>query len=207
MKTSRRAALTLMLALTLSAPAQAASSKFVDVEELMKPGPLPEQSMGSETAPVTIVEYASMTCGHCQAFHEGTFPSLKAKYIDTGKVRFILREFPLDPLASAAFMLARCAPSDDYFGLVDVLFAKQQEWAFVEKPGEALLDVATQVGFTEASFKACLADQKLLDAINDVKTRGAEDFGVRATPTFFINGVLQRGGFSPDEMDALIPGE
>lgn len=122
MKTSRGAAL-LMLALTLSAPAQAASRKFVDVDNLIKHGPLPEQRRGSEAAPVTIVECALMTCGHCQAFNEGTFLPLKAKYVDTGKVRFILREFPLEPLAAAAFMLARCAFEP---GGIDTMFTDLQ---------------------------------------------------------------------------------
>ena len=99
---------------------------------------LPDVALGASTAPVTIVEYASMTCAHCAAFYATTFPEIKSKYIDTGKVRFILREFPLDPLAAAGFMLARCAGDDKRNAIVDLLFAQQKNWAFTDKPLEAL---------------------------------------------------------------------
>ena len=181
------------------------AAQTVDTTELMKAGPLPEQALGSEKAPVTIVDYASLTCGHCAAFHERTFPTLKEKYIDTGKVRFILREFPLDPLATGAIMLARCAPPENFFKIVDALFVRQSGWAHASDPKGALFGLAKQMGFTEQSIKACLTDQKLLDNINAVKQRGAEIFGVSSTPTFFINGVKKQGGFSPAEMDSLIP--
>src|SRR5690554_935145 len=128
----------------------------------MKPGPLPEMSLGKADAPVTIVEYASMTCPHCANFHKTTFPELKKKYIDTGKVRFIFREFPLDPLAAGGFMLARCAGKDDktkYFAMVETLFHQQKEWV-VQKPIEPLKSIAKQAGFTEQSFDQCLSDQK-----------------------------------------------
>lgn len=182
-----------------------AKAQTVDTVELMETGPLEEQVLGEKTAPVTIVEYASMTCGHCQAFHEQTFPALKEEYIDTGKVRFILREFPLDPLATAAFMIARCAPEGQYFPIVDLLFDRQRDWAFVEKPSDALFNLVKQAGFTRETFQSCLTNQELLDGVNWVKNRGTQEFGVDSTPTFFINGVKQRGGFSPEEMDALIP--
>ncbi len=108
-----------------------ASPDEVPVDELMKAGALPDLALGKADAPCTIVEYASMTCGHCANFHTKVFPSLKEKYIEPGKVRFILREFPLDNLAAAASMLARCAGGDKTYPLVDVLFQKQEEWAFV----------------------------------------------------------------------------
>lgn len=204
---ARRLALAGLAALPLFALAFPTLGETIELEELMKPGPLPEQAMGSTTAPVTIIEYASMTCSHCQAFHEKTLPSLKAKYIDTGKVRFILREFPLDPLATGAIMLARCAPAEDYFAMVDLLFEKQREWAFVDKPIDALVALAKRVGFTQASFKTCITDQTLYENVTAVKERAAEKFGVSATPTFFINGVMRRGIFSADEVDELIPRE
>ena len=132
-------------------------AETVATDELMKPAALPDMTMGSDKAPVTIVEYASMTCPHCAHFQETTFPELKKRYIDTGKARYILREFPLDTLAEAAFMLARCSGQDDsskYYSMVDTLFHQQRSWA-VEKPIGPLMAIAKQAGFTEQSFQ-CL---------------------------------------------------
>jgi protein-disulfide isomerase len=183
-----------------AAPAQKDS---VPPEELMKPGALPEQVLGAPDAPVTIIEYASMTCPHCAMFHEKTYPELKKKYIDTGKVRFIFREFPLDPLAAAGFMLARCAGEGKYFPMIEILFHQQKTWA-VEKPLPPLLTIAKQAGFSQQSFEQCLANQKLLDDIEKVRDRGAKEYGVSSTPTFFVNGKVQRGAPTIEELDKLI---
>ena len=192
----------------MGAPAFAQEAeRTVDVDKLMAKGPLDEMALGSEDAPVTIVEYASMTCSHCADFHENTFPALKEKYIDTGKVRFVLREFPLDPLAAAGFMLARCRPSDQYFTMVDLLFDKQRQWAYAQDPVTALLNIAKQAGFTQESFEECLTNQELLDAVNEVKDQGAKDFGVSSTPTFFINGRMLRGARGIDEFSKAIDPE
>jgi protein-disulfide isomerase len=174
--------------------------------DLMKPQALTDMVMGSDKAPVTIVEYASMTCPHCAHFDETTFPELKKKYIDTGKVRYILREFPLDPLAAAAFMLARCAGEKDtgkYYAMVDTLFRQQNQWA-VAKPIEPLLAIAKQAGFTKESFDACLANQKLLDDIQKVRQQAIDQFKVQSTPTFFINGSAHVGAFTVEDMSKLI---
>jgi protein-disulfide isomerase len=171
--------------------------------ELMQPGPLGEIAVGADNAPVTIIEYASMTCPHCANFAINTFPALKEKYIDTGKVRFILREFPFDPIAAGAFMLARCAGNDKFLAVVDLLFHTQRTWA-VEKPLQPLLATVKQAGFTEESFKACLANQKVLDGVEWVRNRGADKFKVDSTPTFFINGQVQKGALSLEEMEKLI---
>jgi protein-disulfide isomerase len=174
----------------------------VSVEELMKPGPLPDLILGNTEAPITVVEYASMTCGHCANFHIKVFPTLKEKYVDTGKVRFIMREFPLDNLAAAASMLARCAGEGKTFPLISVLFAKQEDWAFVKgDPRPELLKFAKQAGFTQESFEKCLTDQKLLDDISAVRARAADTFGVNSTPTFFVNGKRLNGGGSLDEFE------
>ena len=166
-----------------------AASDTVSVEELMKPDGLPELSLGKADAPCTIVEYASMTCGHCGAFHNKVFPALKDKYIATGKVRFVMREFPLDNLAAAASMLARCAGGDKTVPLIEILFAKQEEWAFVRSnPVPELFKIAKQAGFTQESFDKCLTDQALLDKITQGRERANKSFGVDATPSFFING-------------------
>jgi protein-disulfide isomerase len=160
-------------------------------------------ALGDEKAPVTIIEYASMTCPHCATFHEKTYPELKKRYIDTGKVRFIFREFPLDPLAAAGFMLARCAGPDKYFPLVETLFAKQREWV-VQKPLAPLLAIAKQAGFTQESFEQCLANQKVLDGIDNVRQRAVQKLNVSSTPTFFINGKIVRGAMTIEDIEKEI---
>src|SRR5205085_6348708 len=160
---SRRHLLITLGALTLIFPALSARAQNVNVADLMAPGPLPDRVLGSagEKTPVTVVEYASMTCSHCAKFHTTVYPEFKKKYIDTGKVRFILREFPLDPIAAGAFALARCLPEDKYYPMIEALFEQQKNWAFVPDPPKAPLAIAKQAGFTEQSFEACLTDQKL----------------------------------------------
>jgi protein-disulfide isomerase len=178
----------------------------VSVDELMKPGPLADLVLGNADAPITVVEYASMTCGHCAHFHTTVFPTLKEKYVDTGKVRFIMREFPLDNLAAAASMLARCAGDGKTFPLISVLFAKQDDWAFVKgDPRPELLKFAKQAGFTQETFEKCLTDQKLLDDISAVRTRASETFGVNSTPTFFVNGKKLNGVALEDFEKAFSP--
>ncbi|ESX83218.1 MULTISPECIES: DsbA family protein [unclassified Mesorhizobium] len=175
----------------------------VDMAALLKPGALPDMQLGKDDAKVTIVEYASMTCPHCAHFAETTFPELKTKYIDTGKARYILREFPFDPSAEAGFMLARCS-KDNYFPMVDVLFRQQANWVGVNNTKDALLQIAKLAGFTQESFEACLTDQKLLDDVRSVQKRGADEFKVDSTPTFFINGKTYKGAMSIAEMSAII---
>jgi protein-disulfide isomerase len=176
----------------------------VDVAKLMEPGPLPEESVGKADAPVTIVEYMSMTCPHCARFSNNVFEDIKKKYIDTGKVRFILREFPLDNLAAAAIMLARCAPQEQYFPFVEMLFKQQITWATADDKSAALLQMSKLAGFTQESFQACLTNQKLLDDVTAVKNRAVTEFGVNGTPTFFIDGKRYSGEMSVEQMSALI---
>ena len=185
------------------AAAQGAAGGEVAMADLLAPGPLGDQIQGQADAPVTIVEYASMTCPHCSHFHETTYPEMKKKYIDTGKVRFIFREFPLDQLALAASMLARCAGNDKFFPLVDAFFAQQKEWA-VQKPLQPMLAIAKQAGFTEQSFNECLTNQQLEKNIKESATRAAQKFNVNSTPTFFINGKMFRGALTPDELDKQV---
>jgi len=201
---SRRHLLIALGALTLIYPALSARAQTVNVADLMAPGPLPDRALGAEKASVTVVEYASMTCSHCAKFHTTVYPDFKKKYIDTGKVRFILREFPLDPIAAGAFSLARCLPEDKYYPMVEVLFEQQKNWAFVPDPPKALLSIAKQAGFTEQSFEACLTDQKLSQAIEESARRANEKFGVSGTPTFFINGQMLRGEATLEALSKLI---
>ena len=183
-----------------------ASQGSVDVTKLMEPGALPDQVMGKADAPVTIVEYASMTCPHCAAFHATTLPEIKTKYIDTGKAKLILREFPFDPRAEAAFMLSRCS-NDKYYAMADVLFKQQNNWARAEDAQAALLQISKLAGFSQESFTACLTNQKLLEDIRAVRTRGADEFKVDSTPTFFINGDKYAGALTVGEMSAIIDGK
>lgn len=166
-------------------------------------GPLGDVWLGSADAKVTIVEYASLTCSHCATFHAATWPELKKKYIDTGKVRFTLREFPLDPLATAGFMLARCNGNDKYIPMTDLLFAQQRNWAFTDKPVDALSALVKQAGFTQESFEACLKRQDIYDAVTVVKDGGAKA-GVDSTPTFFINGQKRSGALTIAEFDKIL---
>jgi len=199
-------ATTLLGATSLSLFANQALAQTVPMSDLMKPNALPDMVLGDDKAPVTVIEYASLTCSHCAHFQEATFPELKKRYIDTGKVRFITREFPLDSLAAAAFMLARCTGQDDknkYFALVDTLYRQQRTWA-VEKPLAPLFAIAKQAGFTQQTFDACLSNQKILDGIESVRQRASSQFKVESTPTFFINGTKVPGAVSIEEMAKVI---
>jgi protein-disulfide isomerase len=199
-------ALVAAAALFGSAPLAFAQGGGPTVEELMRPGPLPDIAMGKADAPVTIIEYASMTCPHCAAFSKTTFPQLKTKYIDTGKVRFIFREFPLDELAVAASMLARCidkSNGEKAVAVIEVLFNSQDKWA-VRQPIPPLQQIAKQAGMSEKDFEACLADQKLYNDILAMRERGSKDYKVESTPTLFVNGKAQKGGVSFEELEKLI---
>ena len=170
--------------------------------DLATAGPLGEIAVGPEDAKVTIIEYASLTCSHCATFHKETWPELKKRYVDTGRVRFVLREFPLDPLAMAGFMLARCEPARTN-AVVDMLFEQQRTWAFSDKPVDALTQMMRQAGFSQEKFESCLKYKAIYDAVNDVKTRG-EKLGVNSTPTFFINGRAYRGNMSIAEFEKIL---
>ena len=180
-----------------------AQAQTFSVLELEAKGPLDDIPLGSKDAPVTIIEYASMTCPHCAAFEVNTFPKLKEKYIDTGKVRFIMREYPLDRVAAAAFMLARCAGPEKYNALIETLFQQQQKWA-VREPLPPLLAIARQAGFTQQSFDACINDKALLAKVTEMRDRGSQKFKVDSTPTFFINGEKHGGAMSIEELDKII---
>ena len=168
--------------------------------------------IGEESAPVTIVEYMSMTCPHCATFHNNTFDEIKKNYVDTGKARFIIREFPFDPRAAAAFMLARCTPAkpeepstpNQYFAMVSMLMKQQEAWAGAQDGRAALLQMSKLAGFSQETFQSCLTNQKLLDDVNATMKRGADEFGVNSTPTFLINGKRYAGAMSVESMSALI---
>jgi len=176
----------------------------VDTSDIMTPGPLSEQAIGKADAPVTVIEYASVTCPHCADFFMHQFPVLKTRYIDTGKVRFIFREFPRDPLDMAGFMLARCAGDDKFFPVVDTLFERQDKWAFVQDRRTPLLAIAKQAGISEQAFEQCLTNQQIEKGLREVRDRASDKYGVTGTPTFFINGKAFKGNPTADEIGKQI---
>lgn len=190
-----------------------AAAETVSVTKLMAPAatPLTVKALGNPQAPVTIVEYASLTCSHCADFHTQTFPELKTKYIDTGKVYFILREMPFDPVATAGFMLARCMPEQAYFPTVSALFETQKSWAFSKDPASGLRTIARQAGMSDAAFEKCLTDNDLAAKVQASATYAHEQLGVNATPNFFINGKKINGaiGFAAweKELEPLLGGK
>jgi protein-disulfide isomerase len=174
--------------------------------DVAKPVSLPDMALGPANAPVTITEYASMTCPHCAAFNAEVFPKIKSTYIDTGKVRYVFREFPLDIKAAAGSMLARCIAKGDaakYFAVVDMLFRQQSDWV-MKNTTETLTRIGKQAGLSEKAVEDCLKDQALLDKIAADQKYAAEVLKVNSTPTFFINGDVIKGEASFDEFDKKI---
>ena len=173
-------------------------------DALSEPGPMGDFALGSPDAPVTVYEYASLTCNHCAAFHLQSFPEIKEKYIDTGKVRWVIRAFPFDPAATAAVMLARCSGEERYYKFLDVLFEQQPQWAFTGNPGENLEAIAKQGGFSSDAYKACIQNEEIFDHVRAVQTRGQEVHGVRSTPTFFVNGDKVEGALPFAEFEEVL---
>jgi protein-disulfide isomerase len=187
------------LRLIAEAMAQSAS-------DVAKPVSLPDMALGPANAPVTITEYASMTCPHCAAFNENVFPKIKSEYIDTGKVRYVFREFPLDIKAAAGSMLARCIAKDDagkYFAVVDMLFRQQNDWV-TKNTTETLTRIGKQAGLSQQAVEDCLKDQALLDKIAADQKYASDVLKVDSTPTFFINGEKIKGETSFEEFDKKI---
>jgi protein-disulfide isomerase len=179
-----------------AASGRPATEATTDVAELNKSAELPDQVLGKADAPVTVIEYASMTCGHCASFH-----TEKTNYIDTGKVKYIFREFPLDPVAYAASLLARCSGEAKFYPALDLLFKQQRAWAFTDKPEAALFETMKQTGMTQEQFNTCLQDQESFSKMQRERQRASQKFGVDSTPTFFINGKIVRGAMSPAALD------
>jgi len=183
----------------LATPVRAQSAVAAAVA---KPVSLPDIAIGSPNAPVTITEFASMSCPHCAAFGENVFPMLRSKYVDSGKVRFVFREFPLDIKAVAASMLARCIAADDaekYLGAVEILF-KQQERLMAETK-DTLNSVGKLNGMSEQDVERCVRDQALLDKIAADQRYALETLKVDSTPTFFVNGERFQGALSFEEFE------
>ena len=186
----------------LAAMAYATPALAVDQAELNKAPALGEMALGAdEGAKVTLIEYASATCPHCATFHKDAWKKLKAEYVDTKKIRFIFREFPLNDAALAAFMIARAAPKDSYFPLIGIYFETLETWA--QNPAEGLLNIAKQAGFTQEKFNLTLKDQELAKNIIAIRDDGTK-FGVKGTPSFFINGEKFEGETTYEALKAAI---
>jgi protein-disulfide isomerase len=171
--------------------------------ELMAAGPLGERVLGKPDAPITVIEYVSLTCPHCANFHKSVFPQVKKAYIDTGKVRFIVREFPIGRTSGNAAIANRCASEDKYFFLLGQFLSRQPEWVSQEVRPDAIYAIAKASGMTRVAFDKCLSNQAIIDGLTEVKQRGRQ-FGVIGTPTFFINGRKVQGEVTFDEIKAMI---
>ncbi|MBM3556842.1 MAG: DsbA family protein [Alphaproteobacteria bacterium] len=180
------------LALTFG-PAALAQAKQVATGDMV---------LGKAEAPVTVIEYASMTCPHCATFHTDILPKLKTAYIDSGKVKLIFREFPLDRIALQAAMLARCAGPARYFGFIDVLFRRQDTWSRSGDPTGALQKQALIGGMQEAEFKACMSDIKVQDLVIGMALEGEQKYKVSSTPTLLIGDKKIAPTF--EDLDAAI---
>jgi protein-disulfide isomerase len=191
-QTSRRTLLVGAAAIAMAAatPAFAQEAK-VDLTDLMTPPKEGDMVLGQDTAKVTIIEYASASCPHCAAFYTDVFVPFRKDYIDTGKVKFIFREFPHNDQAMGAFMLARCSAKEKYFPLIDIFFTTQKKW--VPDAYAQLKDIAKQTGMTAEDFDKCLKNVDVAKGIMEVRDKGDKSYGVKGIPTIFINGKLWEG--------------
>jgi protein-disulfide isomerase len=171
--------------------------------ELAKAGPLGDKTLGQAGAPVTVIEYASLGCPVCGAFHQKVFPQFKKAYIDTGKVFYIYREFPIGPTPAAAAAAARCVADKHYFRINDKFMANKGQWNGRQPDPELLYKIVQDTGLKRSEFDSCMANQNIKDGIVWVKQRG-RDLGVLGTPSFFIDGLHVRGVLNYDEMRKLI---
>jgi protein-disulfide isomerase len=187
----------------LAAGAAPEPDRTLDMATVLKPGTLPELTVGDPSG-VPVVEYGSLTCPHCATFSREIFPELKKDYIDTGKVRFIFREFSRNSLDVAAFLLARCVGDDKAFAAVELLFSQQDKWAFVDKPLEPLIAAMRPAGLTHDQAMACLKDQSRADAMVAVGKRATDEIKMTGTPTFVIDGKVYGGELSIDQLKAIL---
>ena len=196
----------LALAATLAAALAAVAGPALAAAPAKLPAAPGDMSLGSPKAKVQVVEYASLSCPHCARFHADVFPAFKAKYVDTGKVRFTFREMLTPPaeVAAAGFMLARCAGPGKYFPVLDAFFDQQNALLSAKDPYTWIQSFSKQIGFTQDSMESCLSNQDLLDKVMGVRQRAAEKFGVNSTPTFFINGTVHRGEMTIEEMEKAL---
>lgn len=196
MKPLLKLALLPLLALLALAPVAAAQD-----------GEYRELVLGQEDAPITIIEYSSLTCPHCATFHQETLPRIKEEWIDTGQAKLVFRDFPFDAMALGAAMLVRCADEKRAFPLLEMLFKTQRRWATAENPLDALRQTAKLAGMSDATFDACLDNQSLMNRIQQVQQQGQEQFDINSTPTFIINGEKVTGAQPYEVFEEVLAGQ
>ena len=166
-----------------------------------------DRVLGSANAKITVIEYASMTCPHCAEFHAGPFQILKTEYIKTGKARFIYRDFPLDRLALAAAMMARCAPKERYYPIVDIIFRTQTNWAKQANPTEALSQIGLLSGISKKTYKACVGNKDIYEGVMKIRNDGEAKFDIQSTPTIIINGKPIKGHLTAEKLRLTLDSE
>lgn len=184
-------------------PAQAQEGTSHDVAKLAAVA-LPDRVLGSAEAKVTVIEYASPTCPHCATFSNSVYPQFKTDYIDTGKVKFILRPFVRNVLDAVVFMLAEAAGDKQYHTVIETFFKTQDQWGTSETPRDAILEIAKQLGFTEQTFDAALTNQELFTAMETMRQQALDEFKLEGTPTFYINGKQLTGDKTLEQLKAEI---
>ncbi len=177
----------------------ATSAAAATVEEMLAEG-----SLGSDKAPVTVIEYASLTCPHCAAFAGTTFEAFKKKYVDTGKVHFIYRDFPFDQPGLRAAMMVRCSGPERFFGFLEILFKSQESWASSGDPLGELAKIARLGGMSKEEFDACMKNKELMDGILKGELEAQQKYKVEATPSFIVNDVLHEGNMSLETLDGIL---
>lgn len=195
----RQSALLVLSCLAIAALGAPAAAKTITMTDN-------DITLGNPKAKVTVVEYASLSCSHCAHFNTDVFPAFKAKYIDTGKVRYVFREFLTEPVqvAAAGFLTARCAGKQNYFKVVDGVFRSQAEIFATRDLGPSLTRIAKSVGIDEDGLKACLSDDKALKALSDRVARFSKEADITSTPTFVVNGNKLKGGHTLEDLDTAI---
>jgi len=166
-----------------------------------EPAPLTDHVLGNKAAPITVVEYASFTCSHCGVFYNDVLPEIEKRYVDTGKVKFIFRDYPMDAFGLKASSIAHCMPDAQFYPFVKILFKNQASWIHAPKPEETLLQYAQMAGLPADKAKACIEDTKLMDEIIAIRTTAQEKYDINSTPTFLINDGEEKivGSQSADE--------
>ena len=196
---------TALLAIAGLPPTGNAFAQHASAADLETPSALGDMTLGPTDAPITVIEYASMSCPHCAHWFETVYPRIKSDYIDTGKVRYIFREFPHNLQGAAGSMLARCIGKGDpqkYFAAVDVLFRSQDSW--VPDATNGLKRIGRQAGMTDQAVEACLTDQATLDALQKNVEFASRKLGIDSIPTFFVNGTKFRGDVEFEEFEKAI---
>lgn len=195
----RRALVGLIAVLGWALAAITAAQAEINFAEAAK-----ERFLGKDDAPLTVVEYASLTCSHCANFHTKTLPAFKAKYIDTGKIKLVFRDYPLDGVALRGSMLARCAAPDRFFTYIDSIFRSQEGWIRSPDPVKALIQVVRLGGMSQADADTCLQNKELSESVVNSRMQAEQSFNVRSTPSFVINGKTYPGAFSIEEFDKIL---